>query len=248
VELKPTLFLIGAFEMKKFRFLLCLFPVFTSLTATAYQSYAIDSPEVAKLMDEQSVSILEEEAGDIRGQIAEIGYQHTYSENAQSLMAIKDKKGVSSLSEKEDPYYSILRLDISFALSFPFKGLDFVDDEHLLGHAPSGSFENGKWTGVTSYFNSDKFGICKMSIFDMPALQGISYYDSKYTVFDINGKPTNRDAEGSPESGFLYDVTWTGERYKKELECANNKPFDKQMLEDLVTYAKKIDSDLFDTP
>jgi hypothetical protein len=82
----------------------------------------------------------------------------------------------------------------------------------------------------------------------MPAMNGQSIYDSNHTAFNINKKPTWTSASGTPESGFLYEASWTGKRYEKMLECANQKPFNPRGIKDVVTLAKKIDKDLPDEP
>jgi hypothetical protein len=170
------------------------------------------------------------------------------------MLGFESKKATAIAEKGSDPYNANLRLHPSeIKMTFPFDGISSVDAEHLLGYAPSGSAEgttldNAHWTGITAYFLHDNFGTCNLIIFDMQSLQGQAIYDSRYTTYDINGKPTSRSAEDSAESGFVYKASWTGKRYEKMLECANSKPFDKRMLDDLVTYAKKIDIDLPDTP
>ena len=161
------------------------------------------------------------------------------------MIAFKNKKGIPLARQDSDPYFKILRLSPDeFPMTFPFDGISSVDEEHLLGFVPGGSFEgggleDGYWTGVTAYFLDDYFGTCRLAVFDS---------HSGYITYDMDDKPTTVNAEGSDESGFIYLVTWRGERYIKMLECANNKPFDKQVLQDLVIYAKKIDNDLHDEP
>lgn len=225
-----------------------------SLSAMAYESYIIqsyDEPSIVSLDISQEIF---DENNEIQRQFKANGYYHTYSENAVSLIAFKDNKAVLRLNHDSDPYFKQLRMSPSeFQLSFPFDGMTSVDAEHVLGYAPSGSaegtgIENAIWNGITAYFNDDNLGTCRLVVFDMPSLQGQSIYDKSNTTFEINDKPTTKSAEGNPESGFIYETSWTGKRYEKQLECANNKPFDKQLLQDLVAYAKKIDNDLPDTP
>jgi hypothetical protein len=242
-------------EMKIMKFLTFSVASVLSLSAMAmgpdeYKSYIVRSPDEPMLMMglERTESDLEE-GEEMRQQIKENGYYSTYSENAASLIAFKNKKAVAIAEKDSDPYFKNLRLSPSeFQMTFPFVGISSVDEEHLLGFAPGGSLDEGHWTGVVEYFNDDHFGTCKLMVFDMPSWNGQAIYDSTYTTYDINVKPTTRSAEGSDESGFIYETSWTGKRYEKQLECANNKPFDKQILEDLVRYAKKIDNDLPDTP
>lgn len=237
------------------QFLIFSLSTMLSLNALAmeseiYKSYVVKSPDQhvsMSLLDDTESAM--EEGKEVRRQIQEMGFYPTHSENAATLIAFKDKKAVNLLVEDSDPYFKNLRMSPSaFSMTFSFDGISSVDENHLLGFAPSGSLEDGDWTGVTAYFNDDHFGTCRLVVFDMPSMNAQAIYDSSFTTHDINGKPTTSNAEGSDESGFIYLVSWTGKRYEKQLECANNKPFDKQFLHDLVAYAKKIDSELPDTP
>lgn len=218
------------------------------MQSIAYESYVVRSSDQPTVMLEQIESFMEE-GEEVRRQIKENGYYPTFSENALSLIAFKDKKVMALSTQESDPYFKNLRTVASeLSLSFPFSGISSVDEQHLLGFAPSGSLDEGHWTGVTAYFNDDHFGTCRLVVFDMPSINGQSVYDASYTTYDINGKPTTSSAEGSDDSGFIYLASWTGKRYEKMLECANKKPFDKQLLQDIVAYAVKIDNDLPDTP
>jgi hypothetical protein len=236
------------FMKKNIQFLTFSLSSILLLSSVAHASYVVGSPNQSRLMLEQTKSVIEE-GEEIRREIKENGYYPTYSVNAVNLIAFKDKKGTPFLRQDSDPYFKILRLSPSeFPKTFPFDGITSVDENHLLGFAPSGTLDQGNWTGVTAYFNDDRFGTCRLEVFDMLPMNGTAFYDSKYTTYDINGKPTVSNAEGSNDSGFVYNTSWTGKRYEKMLECANKKPFDKQVLQDLVAYAKKIDNDLPDEP
>lgn len=235
------------------KFLTCS-TLLLSLSALAYESYVVQSPDEPAILMLDIPEEMRQEDEERTKEIKEKGYYHTYSENAAVMLKLESKKATARTEKGADPYNANLRLSSDeIKLTFPFVGIASVDEEHLLGFAPSGSAEgttldNAHWTGVTAYFLDDHFGACSLVVFDMQSLQGQAIYDSRYTTYDINGKPTSRSAEGSAESGFLYKTSWTGQRYEKMLECANSMPFDKQMLDDLVTYAKKIDNDLPDKP
>jgi hypothetical protein len=224
---------------KNIQFLIFSLSLILSLSPMASASYAVESPDQSRIILEQSESQIEEDE-ERRRQIKENGYYPTYSVNAANLMKLKNKKAIALTEKGSDPYFKNLRLSPSeFRISFPFNGISSVDDEHLLGFVPSGSFDDGYWTGVTAYFVDDNLGTCRLVVFDLH-----SGYITDYT----DEEPTTGSAEGSDDSGFIYDVLWRGERYMKMLGCANNKPFDKQVLQDLVIYAKKIDNDLPDEP
>lgn len=245
----------GDFMKKSIIYLACIILILSS-NALANESYVVKSPNQSKKMLEklEISESMQDEFDEVKRQIKENGYYHTYSENAVNLIAFKDKKAFAISEKGSDPYFKNLRLSPSeFKMTFPFNGISSVDDEHIIGFAPGGSIvgknlDDGRWTGIAAFFNDDYFGTCKLSILDMNSLNGQSIYDSRYTTYAINKKPTVSSAKGNDESGFIYDVSWTGKRYEKELECANNKPFEKQLLQDLVRYAKKLDNDLPDTP
>ncbi len=230
------------------QFLTLTLSAICSLSSMAYESYVVRSTDQPTIMEEQTYSQIEE-GEEIRRQIKNNGYYHTYSENAATLLTLKSKKATALTEKDSDPYFRHLRMSPSeFQMTFPFKGISSVDSEHLLGFVPSGGLDDGYWTGVTAYFLDDHFGTCRLVVFDMPSYNAQSIYDPSYTTYDINGKPTTRGAEGSDASGFVYSTSWTGKRYEKQLECANRKPFDPQITQDLVAYAEKIDNDLPDEP
>ena len=237
------------FMKKNILFILFLF-LGNATSSFAHESYLILSPEKNNIMSQLNLpESAKKEFAETRKQIKTKGYFSTYSENASLLQAYRNKKAITTLNKESDPYYKNPRKSPSeFPLSFPFYGVSSVDGEHLLGFVPSGSFEDSRWTGVTGYFNNDDFGTCRIIVFDMPSVNGTSVYDVRYTTHDINDKPTTTHVEGNQDSGFIYQVSWTGKRYEKMLECANKKAFDSQTLKNLVAYAKIIDLDLPDEP
>jgi len=224
-----------------------------SLTSMANKSYEVLSPEHFPMQEFFSDED-RQRSDEIEQQIKDRGYYDTYSQYAVTLSNFEYKRAVGFTEPGSDPYFKNLRLSPSeFSMTFPFTGISTVEPEHILGFVPGDtakgeSLEKAQWTGVAAYFTDDRFGVCRYDVSDMPASNGKAFYSSSDLTFDINKKPTALRAEGSPESGFLYKVSWTGERYNKQLECANKKPFDKNTLKNLVDYAKVIDNDLPDAP
>jgi len=224
--------------------------LFFTAMAMAHQTYMVISPDESRTLVEipQDMQDLGE---DRRRQIKEKGYFSENVEFVSTLLAFKDKKGTTESMIESDPYFKILRLNMAdFSLSFPFDGFPSIVEKNLLGFVPSGSYldKTKQWTGLTAFFMPDEHYVCRMTIFDMQSMNGQSIYDSRFASFDINKKPTFISASGSPESGFLYEASWTGERYEKMLECVNKKPFDRNNIRSLVTLAKKLDGDLPDNP
>lgn len=231
---------------------LCSALLFFTFSAVAYQSYIIMSPdEPAKLVGgsfeiPQEMKDLAEER---RRQIKEHGYVPMYSKNAELLMKFKDVKGTADSVPEDVPDFEILRLNTNdFQLTFPFDGFPSISKIDMIGFGPSLSYDSDsdKWTGLTAYFHNEKLGVCRFIVWDMPASEGQSVYDSNSVSFDINKKPTFTSVQGSPESGYFFEASWTGKRYEKMLECANDKPFERGTIKNLVLLAKKIDKDLPD--
>jgi len=198
---------------------------------------------------------------EMRSQIEVNGYYDTYSEAAVLLRDVKNRRAKGFIDVLDDPYYENLRASPSeFPMIFSYKGISTVDKTHLLGYVPSGISVREKpgssvyvWSGVTGYFLDDKFGECRHVVDRLTnPVTGSWYskvdYDPKYTTYEINNKPTTKSAEGNLESGYIYEIKWTGKHYDKELDCSNTKPFDSQAIKDLIEYAKKIDGDLPDSP
>jgi len=239
------------------KFTICSGLLLFTVTAFAYQSYVIMSPDG---MPEATIStdqlpVIPQEMRDLgderRASIKELGYVPMYSKNAELLMSMKDKKGTTDSMPDDVPYFYTLRLNTAdFLLTFPFKGFSSISKEHLIGFVPSGSYqdETGKWTGLTAYFNNSNLGVCRIELIDMPEINAQAFYNSDHLDFDINKKPTFKTASGNSESGFIYETSWTGKRYEKTLECANKKPFERGTIKNLVLLAKKIDADFPDAP
>jgi len=239
---------------KPFTTLLFLFSTALPLLALAQEStpcesYVVKSPDNNTMLLPLNLQSTTKDGVEMRRQIKKNGYYSTYSENAASLIALKNKKAVKPFEENNDPYYKNLRNSPSeFSLSFPFYGISSVENKHLLGFAPSGTVKNKQWTGITGYFNEDNLGTCRFVTFDISVSQRQTVYDPDYTTYEINGKPTTSNTEGNDASGFIYHTSWAGKRYAKMLECANKKPLAKQSLLAIIALAKKIDNDLPDTP
>jgi hypothetical protein len=214
----------------------------------ASQSYIVVDPEKSKLPIEMPIE-MQDLGEEIRSQMKEKGYYSEYSVFAKNLVKFADKKGTAESMLESDPHFNILRLNTKdFDLSFPFEGLASITDENLLGYAPGGSYEDGKWTGIAIFFKHESLGVCRLSVFDMPSITGQAVYDSRFVSYEINDKPTTSSAKGNLESGFVYEASWTGSRYEKMMGCSDGKPFDRAMLARLITFAKVIDKDLPDTP
>lgn len=227
--------------MKKF--ITFLSSLIFSVSAFAYSSYNFisDNSRIESLLTDDSLDEVEE----IQKSIKEYGYHNTYSNNARSLMDLADEKGEKIV--EDDPYFKILRLDTSdFNLTFPYKGFGFTDKFKFMGIVPSGTQTNDGWTGFTAYFKHSELGLCKFMVFDSPAMKGHTYYDLKHTNFDVNEKPSINYVEGNEKSGFLYTISWTGKRYDNTLNCANEKPFERSTMKNLILLAKKLDMDLPD--
>lgn len=229
--------------------------LFFTAVAAAHQSYVIVSPDGStnETISVSDMPVIPEEMKEMAESRAalmkEYGYIPMYSENAELLMSMKDKKGTTDSIPEDIPNFYTLRLNTTdFSLTFPFKGFPSIPKENLIGFVPSGSYqsETGKWTGLTAYFNHENLGVCRIELVDMPAINGQAFYDSKHVDFEINKKPTFKTASGSSDSGFIYETSWTGRRYEKTLDCSNKKPFERGTIKNLVLLAKKLDNDLPD--
>jgi hypothetical protein len=218
------------------------------ITASAYQSYVIVSPD-----ESRSIVDIPQEMKDLAkenlGHIRDLGYVPMYSTNAKSLMSFKDKVGTEESLPDDVPTFATLRLNTKdFDLSFPFNGFPNIPKDKLIGFVPTGSYidETGEWTGLTAYFKNDSLGVCRVILWDLQAMDGQSIYDAEQVNYEINKKPTFTSVHGNPESGFFYEASWTGKRYEKMLKCANDKPFERKTIRNLIVLAKKIDNDLPD--
>jgi len=221
------------------------------MSALAHESYVIINPETSRMpiempQDMQDLGI------EIMAQMAEQGYHSEPSVLAQNLIKYKDKVGTEESILDTDPYFKILRLNTKdFRLSFDFESMPSIPKQNLIGIAPIGSYKgtaaDGMWTGLAIFFKHESLGVCRLSVFDMP-LFGQAIYDARYVAFDINEKPTVKTVTGTPESGYLYKTSWTGQRFEKWLECTNERPFDRTLLAKLVEYSKVIDGDIKDAP
>jgi len=195
-----------------------------------------------------------------RRQIDAYGYYKEYSEAAVGLKEVEQRRYKGLIETADDPYYEMLRASTKgFPLNFTYAGLSSVPQDHILGYVPSGTetpdkyqSKNHLWTGVTGYFLHDTFGTCRHSVEKIGSnpttarMYLIIKYDPNFTTYEINNKPTTKSGQGDEQSGYIYEITWTGKTYDKGLEGTRKTPFDQQAIKDLIDYAKKIDSDLPD--
>jgi hypothetical protein len=131
--------------------------------------------------------------------------------------------------------------DIPFAYTFVNIPQDFI--EEFYGIAPIGTYvetEPKGWTGAIEFFKTS-FSYCTFSENNMKASHGAAHIAKEEATFDVNGKITLINIDGNQSTGFLYHVNWFDDIFNRNVECAS-KEFSKEILNNTIDLAKKIDS------
>jgi len=241
--------------MKKLIFLL---PVFISVNAGAEE---ITEPFPSSTRGIQYVSESQmnlppgfnNETKKFRQEMKDNGYVYTISKGANELLNQK-RDSIAQLRESDkiqNPYDTHLRRNLSdIKLSFTYPSLPSVASKDVIGYAASGSYtkEPGKpegWNGIATLFEHREMGSCVFHYDHIIAAQ----IDKKKMHFKVNGKPGSTIIEGTPKTGFFYDIIWYTDKTDKSsmtessLECANRK-FDRKIIDRMMEFAKTVDKNL----
>lgn len=174
------------------------------------------------------------------------GYINETSDRAYELIHIKEEI-LSMTSKKKSftkPNESDLREhkgDIVFAYSYVgVPGTEIVD---YYGIAPVGTYvkepQTG-WTGAVELFRSG-FANCAFTENNILASHGAASVSEDYVEYDVNGKITIIDVQGTDSTGYLYKVNWFDNNFIRTLECAT-KDYSDQFTRKSIELAKRIDS------
>jgi len=171
------------------------------------------------------------------------GYFETNTINGSFLFTMKHNTALEmkSFANTTDPYDTHLKNSISqIKLAFSYNGIKDIEQKNIIGYSPMGSFKEG-WTGIKTFFEDSKMGICSYSLLNMKIMGGGIQLNNESIRYDINKKPTTVDVEGSMKTGFHYIISWYDEIYSNDLEC-DNKIYDKEIISKMIILANKIDN------
>ena len=97
------------------------------------------------------------------------------------------------------------------------------------------------WVGAVQYFVNKNIGNCSFAENNVRLSHGSVVVAKELAREDVNGKVTVVNVTGDPGDGFLYEVEWYDQTFFRTLQCANKK-FSPYLTEQVITLAKRIDS------
>jgi len=154
---------------------------------------------------------------------------------------IKDTRNQyrSDINNLDDPKDTHMKSDFNkIKLGFKFTPINFINN---IGYAVGGAYiENKGWTAISSFFEDKEIGACKFKVNSMKLSHGAVRITEEQITHEINGKVTSIYIEGTPKSGFVYNVMWDDNDYNYFLVCANPK-YDAAITFKAIQLAKKID-------
>jgi len=128
----------------------------------------------------------------------------------------------------------------NLSLLFQFNSIpnDFV--EKIIGYTPENTFIDDGWTGVVEFFIPKFYGVCAYHQISIELTKMSAYIPKEVATYVINNKLTTYDVMGNNETGFVYNVEWWDNKFKKQLECAN-KNYSEELKNSTIELAKTID-------
>lgn len=174
------------------------------------------------------------------------GYRETNSEDQtiRFFLQLKDNAQQQINEYKGTTNVGDTHLKGSLAevkLSIPFKKLDGVSNNEIIGYAPIGSYDENGWTGIRIFFEKAPMGICS---FSFERFIGINA-DPSQVKYLINNKPSFTTIDGNYNTGFIYRVSWDDDNKTSvddsKLECVNRN-LDKGIIDKMVALGITIDN------
>jgi hypothetical protein len=165
---------------------------------------------------------------------------YVYSEKNNALAIMKDNRNPEINDIINDPTDTHMKSDIKkIKLGFNFKPLACIN---AIGYAVGGAYIADKgWTAISTFFNDKELGSCNFKVNNMALSHGAVMIPQEQVQYDVNNKITSIYVEGSPKSGFVYNVMWDEHDYNYSLQCANQK-YDADITVKMIQLAKKIDT------
>ncbi|MBA2651476.1 MAG: hypothetical protein H0U73_04310 [Tatlockia sp.] len=173
---------------------------------------------------------------------AQNGYNNEAAPRATELLemhntiAYKYKASASN----SNPASSLLRRSIhEIKMAYTFMPVPKTQIKTLLGFAASGGYQDG-WNGIVEFFDT-KSESCAYTENNLKLSHGTEKIDENIVRYDVNGKVTTVNVQGTKESGFLYTVHWIDDHFSRDLECAS-KQFSKDTTMNVLALASRIDA------
>lgn len=173
----------------------------------------------------------------LRGNIARMrqqGYIDVASERARRLLMLA--QGPAEQAARG------LRRDTSgMKLAFERKAARAIPPASLIGYEPAGMETAGGWTGLSTVFLDSMHGACVYTVTHIGLTGGYVRLGAETTEYSVHGKPTQVTVEGSPSTGFAYEVAWFEPGVNHELTCAL-RAFDREHSRRLIALARRLDA------
>jgi hypothetical protein len=181
---------------------------------------------------------------------AEKGFIEKFTMRPKELLKI-DETFANSNFIKEDMSHerstglspSISNLKLAFKFPNLSKSLMSSNGMHMLAATPMGGFheEKGGWSGASQFFTVNNIGTCSYDIMNVSVSNTATELAQEDVSYTINNKATVLlSPEGNEMSGYIYSLKWYDNENFHTLECANMN-YSKQMNDDVIELAKKID-------
>lgn len=180
-----------------------------------------------------------------KNQMKSQGYINENSNRAHEIIHIKQE--IASLAFRQkglfkptDSHLRKSKEEIAFAYSYV--GVPSDDVIEYYGIAPVGTYvkePQSGWTGGVEFFRSN-FANCAFTENNILASHGAANISEEYAQYDVNGKVTVIDVQGTNSTGYLYRVNWFDNNFIRNLECAIN-DYSEQVTRDTIELAKRID-------
>ena len=83
-----------------------------------------------------------------------------------------------------------------------------VPEGKLIGATPSGTFKNGRWTGIARYYRLNDGALVELTEQDLSAMRGMLYMVPESINTEINGKPAQATVFHDASGRGIRQVMW----------------------------------------
>jgi len=173
------------------------------------------------------------------------GYYEKPNKKAKILLAMPEKaekeyndRKLLARSPGDTHLYEVLS---DMPMKFNYKGVPANLATKVIGYAPEHTFINNGWTGAVEFFIPGFNSVCAYHEISIKLTKTSAYIPKEIATYAVNNKLTKINAMGDKDTGFVYEVEWWDQQFKRTLECASQN-YSQDIAKATLELAKKIDS------
>lgn len=172
------------------------------------------------------------------------GYYETENKRAKLLLSMPETAEKEYNARKSialNPHDTHLyEVKSNLSMNYAYQGVPAALATKVIGYAPESVFVNNGWSGAVEFFVPAFGGVCAFREVNIAITKSSAYIPKEIATDVVNKKLTTMNAVGNKESGFVYEIEWWDQHFKRTLECASKTYADARRSQ-IIELAKQID-------